>query len=319
MKIVSSPTELGRALDSAPFVATMGFFDGVHAGHRKLLSELSFEARYRGEKSVILALDRPWSVAVHPDAPHPKLLCSLQKKVELLMKESSDILFLIPFTREVAEQDMVSFVMPLLSLGMSGMVLGYDNRFGKKENRLSIEDFDRLLRSLGLNVRRIPQLFSSGVPVSSSLIREKVRFGDFEAVESLLGRPFSLIGNVDSGRQIGRTIAYPTANIVPIEPDVILPEDGVFVSEVRVDDQIYPAMSYYGPSPTVAGWDALPRIEAYLFGFHGNLYGKQAEIAYRHRLRDDRAFASLDELKAQLMRDEAETRTFFSTHPLRLL
>ena len=199
------------------------------------------------------------------------------------------------------------------------MVLGYDNRFGKNGNSLSIDEFDRLLSSLGLNVRRIPRLSSAGVPVSSSLIREKVRLGDFETVETLLGRPFSLIGEVDSGRQIGRTIAYPTANIVPIEPDIVLPDDGVFVSEVRVDDQVYPAMSYYGSSPTVAGWDASKRIEAYLFGYHGDLYGKQAEIAYRHRLRDDRAFASLGELKAQLMRDETETRAFFHTHPLRLL
>ena len=318
MQIVSSLQELSNVLAGESFIATMGFFDGVHAGHRELVSRLSERALSEGVKSVILALDRPWSVAVRPDLPRLKLLSSLRKKVNLLASLPGDILFLIPFTKEVAAQDAEPFLRPLIERGLKGMVLGYDNRFGQAENDLPFPLFDSLLTSLGLAVERIPQFAVDGVPVSSSTIRSLISRGAFEEAEKLLSRPFSLIGEVSGGRQIGRTISYPTANIVPIEPDIILPEDGVFVSEVRVEDQVYPSMSYYGPSPTVAGADGPRRIEAYLFGFHGNLYGKQAEIAFRHRLRDDKEFASLDALKAQLKLDEEAARAFFRTHPLYL-
>ena len=318
MKILTSLSLLSSALCGEPFLATMGFFDGVHLGHQALLNELREDALRKGMKSVILALDRPYAVAARPDLPHPKLLSSLSKKVSLLSEQPCDLLFLIPFTNEVAALDMEAFVRPLMEIGMKGMTLGYDNRFGRKEYALPLTDFDERLRNLGLDVRRIRQYRADGIPVSSSEIRERVQGGDFEGARLLLGRPFSLIGEVESGRKIGRTIDYPTANIVPIEPDIVLPRPGIFVSEVRVEDQVYPSMSYYGSSPTVAGWQGPLRIEAYLFGFHDNLYGKRAEIAFRHRIRGDRQFDSLKELKERLAQDEQFTKEYFRNHPLLL-
>lgn len=321
MKIVSTLDELKNELHGSPFIATIGFFDGVHMGHRALIRALKKEAEDKGIPSVVLALDRTWAEAVGDTGLRKNtLLCSLRKKINLLAEQPGDIVFLVPFTKELALQDMDSFILPLIAIGLRGMVLGYDSRFGRREHDLETGDFDERLRALadGLIVKRISPVIIDGAPVSSSRIRECVLNGDFPRAEELLGRTFSLIGEVESGRQIGRKINYPTANIVPIEKGIILPRSGVFVSEVRVEDQVYPSMSYYGTSPTITGENGPMRIEAFLFGFNDNLYGRQAEIAFRSRLRDDRVFASLEELRLQLSKDEEATQDFFRQHRMLL-
>ena len=315
MTIVRTLEDLSTALCGRHFLATMGFFDGVHLGHRRLIEELAVRAASEGKKSVILALDRPFSSAVRPDLPFaPGLLTSLSQKIELLAALPGDLLFVIPFTKEVALMTLRDFTVPLIRMGMTGMILGYDNRFGSNAAALPFPDFDRRLRDLGLTADRIPRFVAEGIPVSSSAVRELVRGGDFETAAVLLGRPFSIRGTVRPGRRIGHTIDYPTANIFPEEPQTLLPRDGVFVSLVRTGEgqgTTYPAMSYYGSSPTVAGAEGEKRIEAHLFDFDGNLYGLPAEISFLHRLRGDIRFPSLEALRDRLAIDREEALAYF--------
>lgn len=299
-------------------IGTMGFFDGVHLGHRTLIQETKNMAHERGAKSMVITLDQHPIGVLCPEYPHPRLLTSLRSKVKLLEKSSLDYILVLPFSSEISQQTSIEFLHPLIDLGLVGTVLGYDNRFGKRNERETLQMFDENLKSMGLEVRRIEKFEIGGTLVSSSAIRACLAAHDLQKLESLLGRPYSFLGIVRHGRQIGRTINYPTANIEPYDSDLAMPPVGIYVAEVRVSDKVYPSMAYYGSSPTITGGDQDYRLEAYLFGYTGDLYHKEVEVAFRAYLRDDMRFDSLAELAAQLRQDEAATLAYYSTHGMTL-
>lgn len=317
MIVLSSPEELACRLGGRPFIATMGYFDGVHLGHRALIQQTHREAQDRDYASVVITLDRHPREVLRPDLPVPERLMSLQNKLRILAQHPGEAVLLLRFTPDLAAESVETFLRPLIEVGLRGLVLGYDNRFGRYEPELTLGQFDERIRALGLSVNRIKRVVVSGEGVSSTAIRTCVREGDFEQAEKMLGRPYSFVGEVVTGRQIGRTLSYPTANITPIDPHLVLPGDGIFASEVRVADSVYPAMAYYGSSPTI-GKGLERRLEAFLFGYSGDLYGDQVEIAFRTFLRSDVTFASRDELAQQLRRDEQATKDYFETHPMTL-
>lgn len=316
-QIFHSLSDLKEAFRQSPFMATIGLFDGVHKGHQSLIRSTVEKAKGKGFKSLIITLDTPPRLLLNKAGTPPYLLSSLKRKLQLIESFNPDGIYLLHFTEEVASLTPEAFITPFIQEGLREMVLGYDNRFGQriKEVIETTEFFDQRLRNLGLGVERAERIFVSEMPVSSSQIRSFIQERRFDEARLFLGRTFSFLGDVVSGKQIGRTINYPTANIVPQEKSIMIPPPGIYVSEVRVGERCYPAMSYYGTCPTIIT-DKTPlfSLEAFLFDFHGDLYGKEVEISFLSFLREDQKFDSLEALAQQLQRDEEATRCYFQSH-----
>lgn len=318
-KVYHTIEELKTGAEGRPLVATLGLFDGVHLGHQHLIEACKDMAQSLGADSLVITMDSHPLATLRPELPIPRTLTSLRQKIVHLQHTGVDHIIVLPFTEELASHSATSFIAPFVSLGLRGMMLGYDNRFGRHDKAESLQDFDRSLATLGLEIHRVAPYLIEGEVVSSSRIRDLIGAMDFPSAQRLLGRPYSIVGRVGSGRKIGRTINFPTANIIPNDNQVTLPEVGVYISEVRLGTDLYPSMSYYGSTPTITpGGEVRQRIEAYLFGFRGDLYDQELEVGFRKYLRPDIRFEGLHQLKQQLERDAAASLMFFQDQPLTL-
>ncbi|MDO5035420.1 MAG: riboflavin biosynthesis protein RibF [Porphyromonas sp.] len=318
-KVLHSIDELKSELGSnEQLVVSVGFFDGVHKGHQSLIKTLLQEAEKGNKRSVIITMDEHPSRVLGGDGGQVPLLTSQAERLRLLRAAGADFLLVLTFDRALSEMSAEQFLQPLIELGLNELVLGYDNRFGHNSQRLSQEEFDTQIRAMGLTLRRVkPFVIDGEVTVSSSAIRTALAAGDFLAVERLLGRPYSLEGEVAKGRQIGRSIGYPTANLFLDDAEVLLPKTGVYIAEVMYGGEQYKAMGYLGSSPTVTGsMQGEQRFEAFLLDFKGDIYGEEIEVYLRLYLRGDIRFGTLEELKQQLTQDEVRTRNFFKQQGL---
>lgn len=315
MKIYNRIEDFTAHFSGKYIAATIGFFDGVHKGHRKLLEAVKKKAAETGGESLVITFDKHPIAVLRPEEKLPVVLSSLRSKIRLIGSVEIDHLLVLPFTRELAAVEAHEFIAPLIQAGLTHLIMGYDNRFGRRSD-MSLEDYDKYISSWGIEISRItPLLIDEGI-VSSSAIRRAVLECDFPKVEKYLGRPYSFRGTVNHGRKIGRTIAYPTANVDPIDPHIFLPSVGIYIAEVRIDDKIYKAMAYYGGRPTIEDTVGQLSLEAYIIGFSGDLYGKEIEIGFRYFLREDRKFDSIEALAVQLKEDERQTLDYFATHSL---
>lgn len=301
--------ELSDALEGRTFVATVGFFDGVHLGHRAVIKRTVSEAAEEGLASVVITFDGHPSEVLRRSAP--PLITGTTEKIRYLAPLGADAILLLPFTQELAALSMSDFIGQLREIGLRRMVLGYDSRFGSDTSGIPFDLFDKKMASLGVPVERVAPVSPGGVEISSSRIRTLLTEGRIPEAEALLGHPYSLCGYVAEGRQIGRQMGFPTANIVPEGAAPLIPRDAVLAAEVLLDGVTYPAMAYYGTAPTISADDRDYRIEAFLLDFSGDLYGDRVEISFLLYLRGDKRFDSLEELRAQLLEDEQETRDFF--------
>ncbi|MDO4695689.1 riboflavin biosynthesis protein RibF [Porphyromonas sp.] len=318
MNIYSQIEDFIAHYSGTPTAATIGFFDGVHKGHQKLLSELSRKAKEIGGESLVITFDEHPIKVLRPEIEPPVVLSSLSSKISLIAEAGIDNLIVIHFTKDVAAIEPHAFIEPLITHGgLVDLVMGYDNRFGRRSD-MSLDDYDAYITSWGIGLTRITPLFVEDGIVSSSAIRELVTSCQFDTVDLLLGRPYGFRGMVKHGRKIGRTIDYPTANIQPLEPNIFLPAVGIYIAEVRVGCEIYQAMAYYGGCPTIDDSHKLG-LEAYILDYSGDLYGQEVEIGFRRFLRPDQKFDSIEDLAAQLKKDELYTRSFFKTHPMSML
>lgn len=301
--------ELSDALEGRTFVATVGSFDGVHLGHRAVIKQTVSEAAEEGLASVVITFDGHPSEVLRRSAP--PLITGTTEKIRYLAPLGADAILLLPFTQELAALTMSDFIGALREIGLRRMVLGYDSRFGSDTSGIPFDLFDKKMASLGVPVERVAPVSPGGVEISSSHIRTLLTEGRIPEAEALLGHSYSLCGYVAEGRQIGRQMGFPTANIVPEGAAPLIPRDAVLAAEVLLDGVTYPAMAYYGTAPTISADDRDYRIEAFLLDFSGNLYGDRVEISFLLYLRGDKRFDSLDELRAQLLQDERVTRDFF--------
>ena len=301
--------ELNETLEGQPFVATVGSFDGVHLGHRAVIDRTVREAEQEGLASVVITFDGHPSEVLRKSAP--PLITGTTEKIRYLAPLGADAILLLPFTPELAALSMSDFIGQLREIGLRRMVLGYDSRFGSDTSGIPFDLFDKKMASLGVPVERVAPVSPGGVEISSSHIRTLLTEGRIPEAEALLGHPYSLCGYVAEGRQIGRQMGFPTANIVPEGAAPLIPRDAVLAAEVLLDGVTYPAMAYYGTAPTISADDRDYRIEAFLLDFSGNLYGDRVEISFLIYLRGDKRFDSLDELREQLLQDERVTRDFF--------
>jgi riboflavin kinase/FMN adenylyltransferase len=293
-------------------VLTIGNFDGVHLGHRALLAELTAKARELALPATVLTFE-PHPRELFAPEQAPARLASLRDKIELLAEAGVDRVHVCRFNRQLAALTAAQFIERILVQGLSvrHLIIGDDFRFGKGRSG----DF-ALLQQAGRDHRFVVEAMHTvdfgGVRVSSSEVRAALACGNIERAEELLGRAFVIAGRVMDGRKLGRTIGFPTANIQVRRKR--LPLSGVFAVTVSgVGPQPLPGAANIGVRPTVdAGLQ--PVLEVHLLDFDRDIYGLHVDVNFLHRLRDEAKFESLDALKAQIARDVAAVRAYFTTH-----
>ena len=291
-------------------IVTIGTFDGVHRGHQMLLQRAVDRAAELGLPCVVVSFEPIPASVLRPDRFRGRI-CGAEEKQDRLLAAGADVLLVVEFTRGLAEWSAEEFVGRLLAVtGMRELWVGEAFALGKHRAG-DTSHLKELGDRLGFLVHAVARLEGDGGVISSSLIREAVIAGKVEVATALLGRHFNVRGEVIRGFQFGRTIGYPTANVAP--PEGLAPlADGIYASTVRLPDdgRDYPSMTYVGTRPSVNS--GARAIESHLFDFDADLYGKVIDVSIRHRFRPDQHFPSIDELVAQLRRDEAETRAYFA-------
>ena len=290
-------------------VVTVGEYDGVHRGHRTIISEMHRLAAERGCATAIVTFDRHPATVVRPESA-PLLLCDLDHKLELLAETGVDYTLVVEFTPEQAEVPAETFARQVLvdCLQARAVVVGADFHFGKGR-RGNVQTLGAVGEEYGYQVIGLPlvkQLTGEGEVISSTSIRTALSDGDVEKAHRLLGRPFEVRGVVTPGDRRGRTIGFPTANI-PTTSDLQGPSDGVYAAwYIRDDGAQYPAAVNIGKRPTFYEDADRSLIEAHLIGFRGDLYGETAKVRFVRRLRGERKFDGIEALKEQLVKDVAD-------------
>ena len=303
--------DLGRPLRE-PAVA-IGNFDGVHLGHRALLEEALRITRASGGEAVALTFD-PHPARFFAPSLAPPMLTPLGRRIELLQEAGAEVVVVEPFTAEFAGMMAEEFVEDVLAkdMGARHIVVGTDFSFGK-DRRGSANLLTSAGRRLGMGVSVVPQVTANGLVCSSTKVREFVLEGRVEGASLLLGRPFEIDGQVVHGVGRGRTLGVPTINLAQVGE--ILPKPGVYAGRARRIDGIqgdptwFAAAISIGTNPTFTkAGDPELFIEAHLLDFAGDLYGADMRLAFVAHLRDQRRYASVDELVAAIQSDIARTR-----------
>lgn len=293
---------------TAPMVAAIGFFDGVHRGHRYLLDQVIATARQQHGAALAVTF------ANHPrhllDADyHPALLTTADEKLERLAAAGIDACVVLDFDRATAALTAADFMRYLHDdLGVVTLIMGYDHHFGS--DHLAFAEYVAAGRANGLTVVRAAAYATEEFTVSSSTVRRLLEVGQVERARQCLGYPYALSGRVVEGQKLGRRLGYPTANLRPTA-DKMVPGRGVYAVDARVDGVPYAAMLNIGCRPTVDDGRGAT-IEAHLFDFNGDLYGRDMQVNFLHRLRDEQHFDTLEALQQQLANDARRARALLA-------
>lgn len=291
-------------------IVTTGTFDGVHFGHQKILARLKEVSQmYNGETVIITFFPHP-RLVLFPEDNDLKLINTLDEKISLLESAGIDHLIIIPFTKEFSRLSSLEFIQQILvdKIGTKKLVIGYDHHFGKNREG-SFEHLKHYASEYGFEVEEIPEQDINDVAVSSTKIRNAILNGNVEIANQYLGYQFNLSGTVVKGDQIGRTLGFPTANIQVPESYKLIPGDGIYASEISIDDKIHKGMLYIGNRPTVNGINKV--IEVNIFNFEEDIYGKNIKVNFLKYIRGDKKLNGLEELKAALAQDEVDCKAFF--------
>ncbi len=307
MRTITS-ADVSRPLASRS-VVTIGNFDGVHRGHRELFQRVCRHAREERATSVVVTFAPHPLQLLRPDRA-PQLITTPEQKRALIAESDLDLLLVIPFTPAFAEMSADSFVRDILvaGLGMVHLVIGHDYAFGR--NREGNEQLlTRLADTLGFVVESLDPVGDGELIFSSSEVRRLVRLGEVAAAAPILGRYHRISGQVVHGREIGRSLGFPTANIST--ENQLIPADGVYAVWVEALGELHQGACSIGTNPTFAGGDRT--IEAFLFDFNAPLYGEEISIQFAGRLRGLVRFDNPSDLKEQIARDVATARTVLAS------
>lgn len=306
MRVVDDVRQFNEVLPGV--VLTIGSFDGVHLGHRRIIDGVVAQARTIGGTAALMTL-RPHPRQHFSPATAPNILTSDRKKESLLADAGIDVLFVLPFNAEVAALEPEDFVSEIVvqRCRAQRLIVGHDFNFGRRA-RGNFEFLQEKAPVHGFTVEQAPALVLEGERVSSTLVRELILQGELERAQRFLGRRYSVVGEVITGRQMGRKLGYPTANIKPLNNAV--PANGIYIAEALVEGQRHMAAVNIGIAPTIRHEDVM--IEAHLLDFSGELVGKTLEIVFHKRLRPEKHFDSLDTLIEAIDADVAETRRYFA-------
>ena len=293
-------------------IATTGFFDGVHCGHRLVIDRLVSLARERGDKSLVVTFWPHPRAVLQDGARELRLLTTLEEKKALLQGLGVDRVEVLDFTRRFASLTAEQYLRDILQarFGVTTLLMGYDNRLGSDRLtastlRSSVPGID-VIELPPLSFRAEPQAESRNLEVSSTRIRNALEIGDIAAANGMLGYGYSLTGAVVAGNRLGRTIGFPTANMKLYEPLKLVPARGVYAVQVQVLGQTCRGMTNIGVRPTVGG--TVPTIETHILDFNEDIYGLPLRITFLRRIRNEVRFPSLDALKRQLEKDREACR-----------
>lgn len=304
MKLIHAASELGNG--SCKVCLAIGVFDGVHLGHQQIIRQTVADARQHDAQAIVVTFDRHPNVVVAPDRVPPQIY-SRSQKLRAIESLGVDALLEIPFNKAFSETTGDIFIRELArDLGkIHSVCVGADFVFGHRRSGNVA-----LLKTLGaemhFQVHGLAAVALDGQAVSSTRIREAIRTGNFDAASQMLGRPYAICGPVVEGDRIGRQLGFPTANLDVA--NLILPPNGVYSAVSRFKGQLYHVALNIGFRPTMASARPQLRVEAHLLDFDGQLYGEELELELGVKLRDERRFASPEELRAQIALDIAAVR-----------
>lgn len=283
-------------------VVTTGTFDGVHLGHRAIIRRLKESANKIKGETVIITFDPHPRVVLFPQDQSIKLIITREEKIELLEKAGIDHLIIHPFTKEFASLSSDEFIEKILvkQIGTKRLVIGYDHHFGKNREG-SFEKLKEKGIEFGFEVEEIPAQEIDHISVSSTKIRHAIETGDIETANSYLGYHFMINGKVKPGNKLGRTIGFPTANILIDDPFKIIPGRGVYAVRILYNNTYYNGILNIGFRPTIGGKDLV--IEVHILDFNEEIYDRYLRVEFISRIRDEQRFDDLDALKAQILRD----------------
>lgn len=287
-------------------VLTTGTFDGVHLGHQVILDRLRTVARREGGESVLFTFHPHPRLVLFPNDNDLRLLNTPEEKQHLLQKAGLDHLLVVPFSRDFSRMLAADYVRNVLvgQIGVHAVVIGYDHRFGRnREGEIGL--LRQLSKACSFIVEEIPAQVIDHVKVSSTKIREALMAGAVTKANALLGYTYMLSGVVVKGKQLGRTIGWPTANVGAIDPTKLIPADGVYAITASTTRGEFKGMMNIGVRPTVEEHGART-VEAHLFGLESELYGEAITVRLHHRLRDELRFGSMEAMKEQIARDKVD-------------
>lgn len=295
---LASISELSQ-LDQ-PVHLALGVFDGVHLGHQAVIRRAVESARAGGGLAGVLTFDPNPIRVLAPEKAPARLLASLDHKAEILKPLEVDLLVALPFDHARAEEEPEDFIRELVDAGCITLVAGEDWRFGKNR-RGGRGMLEMLAEKAGFHFHAISPVMMAGDRISSTRIRQAISDGNLDAAADMLGRRYTVAGKVIRGRELGRKLGFPTANLERGEEQY--PPDGVWAVRARVGNEWLPAVANLGMRPTVDGENRT--LEVHLLGFSGDLYGQVIEVDWVRWLRGEKRFGSLDELAAAIAVDRS--------------
>jgi riboflavin kinase/FMN adenylyltransferase len=301
MKIIYSGDKTSSFM---PCVATVGIFDGVHAGHRFLIEELKSLARERQLESVVITFAEHPRTVLSPEFK-PQILDTLTEKIAHIESTGVDTCIVLNFTTEMAKLSASDFIVGILyqQFNVRTLLVGHDHRFG--HNRADgFEEYKKYGNSTGMEVFQAARYTTDiDAEVNSSEVRKALNQGDIEKSNRLLSYPYSISGSVVEGFKVGRTIGFPTANIEPNHPNKLIPSIGVYDVRVLVNNRQYLGMLNIGNRPTLNNGEKIS-IEVHILNFNEDIYNQTITVSFLRKIRDQRKFNGIDELKAQLQKDK---------------
>jgi riboflavin kinase/FMN adenylyltransferase len=293
-----------------PTIVTIGTFDGVHVGHKKILEKITQNTNNSDCESLVLTFF-PHPRTVLQTGIEMKQLNTIDEKSNLIEKAGIDNLVIHPFDKEFSQLTAEEFVKQVLvdTFNIQKIVIGYDHRFGKNRTA-DINDLIAFGNQYNFEVEQISAEELNEVAVSSTKIRSALTEGNIKLANSFLGYNYTITGKVVQGKQLGRTIGFPTANIYVEEDYKLIPNSGVYVVECKIDNQFYFGMMNIGTNPTIENTDLNQKIEVNIFNFDTEIYDKSITVSFLKRIRSEQKFDSLESLKAQIAMDKMESLQF---------
>ncbi|MBQ0734933.1 bifunctional riboflavin kinase/FAD synthetase [Aquimarina celericrescens] len=294
-----------------PSVVTIGTFDGVHIGHKKIIERLLESASNNGLESVILTFFPHPRMVLQQDSGI-KLINTIEERIQILEKTGLDNLVIHPFTKEFSRLSAGEYVQQMLvdSLNVRHVIIGYDHRFGRNRNS-NITDLASYGIQNNFTVEEISKQDIDDVAISSTKIREALLNGDVTKANTYLGYNFMLTGRVVRGKELGRKLQYPTANLHIKEDYKLIPKNGVYIVKSNIDGVIHFGMMNIGNNPTVNGTEQT--IETHFFDISFNLYDRKIQIELLKRIRDEKKFDSVDQLQEAMQQDEEFSRDYINS------
>ena len=292
-------------------VVTIGTFDGVHIGHKKIIERLIETAQRNNIESVILTFFPHPRMVLQKDSSI-KLINTIEERIQILEKIGLDALVIHPFTKEFSRLSAEEYVEQMLinKLNVRHVIIGYDHRFGRNRNS-NITDLASFGIKNNFTVEEISKQDIDDVAVSSTKIRQALLNGDISTANKYLGYNFILTGKIIRGKELGRKLEYPTANLHIEEEYKLIPKKGVYIVKSQINNKTYYGMMNIGNNPTVNGKHQT--IEAHFFDASFNLYEKKIQIEMLKRIRDEKKFHSIDELKNAMQEDEDFSRDYINS------